>query len=229
MLEINQYQNRGLIWYGNKNDQLEGRIKSGYDKLDQALSGGFPPQGVVEIKTPMGIGELRVMLPYIRQKQTLGMVVFIGPPAQLDAEFLLANDIDLNHILLITEYGAEGMLWAAEQCLKSGCCGAVILWQKKLSIKQSRRLLLASEQGGSSLLLYRLQERRNQHSVFALPSHVSLSLSSAAEGLLVDIDKQRGGKTVKGILVDMRDQWPALTSTSVSDNNVVTFPQRLAH
>lgn len=229
MLEINQYQNRGLIWYGSKNAQLEGRIKTGYPALDKSLAGGLPPQGLIDIKSPLGVGELRLMLPYIKHKQAEKLVVFIGPPAQVSAEFLAASGIELSHVLVISEYAPEGMLWAAEQCLKSGCCGAVLLWQNTLSIKQSRRLLLACEQGGSSLLLLRLQQRQTDRSVFSLPSHVSLTVHPAEDGLLVDIDKQRGGHAVSGICIDMRSEWPSLTSTPASNDNVLMFPQRVNH
>ncbi|MDC2890134.1 translesion DNA synthesis-associated protein ImuA [Psychrosphaera algicola] len=230
MLEIDKYQNRGLIWYGNKNDQLVGRVKTGFVTLDNALSGGLPPQGVMEIKTPMGIGELRLMLPYLKQKQTLGLLVFIGPPAMLDAEFLAANDIDLSKVLVISEYESERMLWVAEQCLKSGSCGAVLLWQKTLSIKQSRRLLLASEQGESSLLLYRIMtHQQEQTGVFSIPSNVSMTLAPAPEGITVNIDKQRGGRSFKGLSVDMRDIWPDLTTSPISTTNVVAFPKVAVH
>lgn len=230
MLELDQYQNRGLVWYGNKNTEWVGRIKSGFNALDKALSGGFPPQGVVEIKTPMGIGELRLMLPYIKAKQSDGLIIFVAPPAMLDAEFLVANKIDLKRVLIVEEYDPEKALWVAEQCLRSGSCSAVLLWHKTVSVKQSRRLLLASEQGRSCLLLYRIAESNQARSRgFSIPSHVSMTLTAAPEGIAVAIDKQRGGRGFANISVDMGALWPDLTSMPASDNNVVLFPQSATH
>jgi len=47
MLEITKYQNQGLLWYGNRNDKLAGRLETGFSNLDQALSGGLAIAGSV--------------------------------------------------------------------------------------------------------------------------------------------------------------------------------------
>jgi cell division inhibitor SulA len=178
----------------------------------------------------MGIGEIRLMLPYLKAKQENGLLVFVAPPAMLDAEFFVSNGIHLNNVLVITEYDLERTLWVTEQCLKSGSCGAVLLWQKNLSVKQSRRLMLASEQGDSVLLLYRLMSQQEKSErAFSVPSNVSMTLTAAAEGLMVNIDKQRGGRSFKNLSVDMRERWPDLTMLPVSNENVVAFPKVIAH
>ena len=227
MLEITQYQNQGLLWYGNRNDQLAGRLATGFDSLDKALSGGWPPQGVVDIKTPMGIGEIRLMLPYLQNKQAQGLLVLIAPPTLISAEFLLANGIDLSRVLLLNLYQEEEALWAAEQCLKSGCCALVLLWQKALSVKQARRLLLSTEQGKSSLLLYRLAQKAMS---FSIPSHLSMSLQPHELGIQVRIDKQRGGQPSAEMTLDMQSRWPDLTLPSVTKgSNVLPFSRAVSH
>lgn len=226
MLEIDKYQHQGLIWYGNRNDKLEGRVPCGYSELDKALSGGFPGQGLFELKTPLGIGEVRLMLPYLRQKQSAGTLVFIGSPTLLSAEFLLANNIELERVLVLPIYDADEALWAAEQCLKSGCCSAVLLWQNQLSVKQARRLLLASEQGESTLVLYRLAQKQAS---FSIPSTLSLSLKASDFGLKVKVDKQRGGQASSELTLNMWQQWPDLSVKPSRNDNVLPFPKSAAH
>jgi len=227
MLELTKYQNQGLLWYGQKNDQLAGRIRTGFEVFDQALAGGLPPQGLFEIKTPTGIGEIRLLLPYLVQKQSQGLVVFIAPPNLINAEFLLKNSIELDRVLILNLYQPEEALWAAEQCLRSGCCSAVLLWQKAISVTQARRLLLASEQGESSLLLYRPQAKQQG---FSIPATLSLTCQANTLGIQVRIDKQRGGRASEELIIAMHQQWPDLTEVPVEkQNNVLPFPQSATH
>ncbi len=226
MLELDKYQHQGLIWYGNRNDKLEGRIPCGYPELDKVLSGGWPKQGLFEFKTPVGIGEIRLVLPYLQHKQSLGLLVFIGSPTLLNAEFLLANDIDLNRVLVLPIYEPEQALWAAEQCLKSGCCSTVMLWLNQLSVKQARRLLLASEQGESTVCLYRAVQTASQ---FSIPSTLSMSLKASDLGLSLKVDKQRGGQASDDLVINMWQKWPDLSTKPVCHRNVLPFPKSANH
>lgn len=229
MLELSEYQNKGLVWYGcNSREQIK-RIPSGFGEVDEALQGGFPEQGIIELKTAFGIGELRLMTPFLSAKQNSGQLVFIAPPIQLNAEYLMANQIDVEKLLLLTPTEEEHKLWAAEQCLSSGCCSAVVLWQHSLSIKQVRRLMLACEQGGANLVLFRYQKSQP---LFSLPSTVSLSITSHAQGVQLKVDKQKGGRATDYFTVNMSQWWPELISKDkqvIANNNVVAFPRAAGH
>jgi len=175
----------------------------------------------------MAIGELRLLLPYIKRKQSSGLLVFIAPPTLLSAEFFAANGINLERILVLNLYRPEEALWAAEQCLKSGCCSLVALWQKALTVKQARRILLSSEQGASTLLLYRPAQKA---SAFSIPSSLSMTLQPHELGIQARIDKQRGGQPSAMLTIDMRQTWPDLTANvSSKPGNVLPFPRVAAH
>ncbi|QTH62853.1 translesion DNA synthesis-associated protein ImuA [Psychrosphaera ytuae] len=229
MLELSEYQNKGLVWYGcNSREQIK-RIPSGFNEVDQALQGGFPEQGIIELKTAFGVGELRLMTPFLSAKQNAGQLVFVAPPIQLNAEYLMANHINVDKVLLLTPTSEEQSLWATEQCLSSGCCSAVVLWQDSLSIKQIRRLMLACEQGGASLILFRYQKAQP---LFSLPSTVSLSITSHAKGIQLKVDKQKGGRATDYFTVDMSEWWPELISRDkpvMANDNVVAFPRAAGH
>ena len=235
MLELNEYQNKGLVWYGFSSHNDVKRIATTFPTLDKALQGGFPEQGIIEIKSMLGIGELRLVTPYLSGRQRAGKVVLIAPPMQINAEFLVANAIDPSNVLLLTTYEQNEALWAAEQCLSSGCCSAVVLWQEQLSIKQSRRLMLASEQGGSTVLLIRYQTPNQP--LLSLPSTVSLSLKPHHQGVQVKVDKQKGGRITDFFVVSMNKRWPELSNihsrcrddgNSNLNSNVLPFSQVVA-
>lgn len=240
MLELNEYQNKGLIWYGCKNNDQIKKVSSHYEQLDKSLHGGFPSEGIIELKTPLGIGELRLLLPYLLEKQSQfdGEMMFIAPPVQLNAEFFLANGLDLNKIIVLPVYEKRKALWAAEQSLSSGCCNVVFLWQNELDIKQVRRFMLACEQGSSSLVLIR-NVQQHSSKLLSLPSALSLSLFPSPQGIQVKIDKQKGGMASAPFLINMSNTWQDLTiptsgSANIENgysrsNNIIAFPHAVSH
>ena len=179
MLELDEYQNKGLLWYGCKNDNHICKVSTQYDELDKTLNGGFPAEGIIELKTPLGIGELRLLFPYLvnKQKAEKQECVFIAPPIQLNAEFLLANGLELTSTLILPVYDEKKALWATEQALSSGCCSTVVLWQTQLSIKQVRRLMLACERGGASLVLIRYTHLQKHLRKFKIKQHKNCFIS----------------------------------------------------
>jgi hypothetical protein len=79
-------------------------------------------------------------------------------------------------------------LWAAEQALKSGACGVVLLWPEQIQTSQLRRLQLAAEQGDCPGILFRSLRTASQGSPAALRLHVRTS----PLGLEVEVIKRRG-------------------------------------
>ena len=238
MLELNEYQNKGLVWYGCKNNDHIAKAKTHYDELDSRLHGGFPTSGIIEVKSMLGIGELRLILPFLADQQgnQNAECVFIAPPIQLNAEFLIANGLELSQTLIIPAYDPVEALWAAEQCLNSGCCSTVVLWQAELSIKQVRRLMLACEQGASSLILIRNSQAKSKGTrVLSLPSALSLSLHAHPMGIKVKIDKQKGGIGSSPFIINMTERWQDFTitnseqATSREPSNVLAFPNIVNH
>ena len=52
-----------------------------------------------------------------------------------------------NNILIVFPNSVKEALWAAEQCLKSGACSAVLFWCQSLEVHQVRRFQVAAEAG----------------------------------------------------------------------------------
>lgn len=216
---LKQLHHQGKIWSADQIQNVVETIDSGYPEINKHLHGGLPRQGVIEVQTINGIGELRLFLPYLlnllqaelAQHQQTRQLVFIAPPAQVSALMLLQASIPLENLLIISSQKSEESLWAAEQCLKSGCCFAVLLWQQLLAVHQVKRLKQAATTGNAIQIIF-----RSPHCIdLALPVSLSLALEAQPEGLKVQVKKQLGGWPCQAFTVDMHKQWPNLAEASV--------------
>lgn len=219
---LSYLKNKRLVWQASHNDMHLDTSSTGYDELDAALEGGFPKQGVVDISSTTGIGELRLLLPNLLTRQASGdrLMVFIAPPMQLNSEFLLEQGFDLNQVLIIQPETEKHALWSAEQCLKSGSCHSVLLWQQKLATHHVKRLQLAAEQGDALHVML----RQNRQLSLSLPVSLAMRLNPHPQGLTVEITKRKGGWPAQPFTLSMRNKWPSLTLIKTA-NNVVAFPQ----
>lgn len=204
---LEQLTRRQLVWQGSNQQAAYQTVASGYAELDRQLAGGFPATGLIDIKTAPGIGELRLLLPFLQQQQRSSkrLVVLISPPAEPCADMFCAAGIVLSQLLIITPKTSKEALWAAEQCLQSGCAVAVLLWQVPVTLAQARRLQLAAEQGMASLILL-----RQVHTSLSLPVNLSLTLTAHPQGVLLSVHKRKGGWPARPFLVDMQQRWPVL-------------------
>ena len=176
-------------------------VASGYSALDDCLAGGgWPNAGLVDFILPhAGIGELRLLLPALTTLAENRWLAWINPPFTPYAPALEAAGIDSSKILLIYTKSHEEMLWAMERTCKSGSCGAVLVWpdERKLSLKETRRVQLAAKQGTTLSVLFRPIEASSKASLAEL--RLALSPGKDPLHLSVDIIKRRGGWPVKGL------------------------------
>ena len=212
-------KNKQLIWHATQAKETTGLDSSGFVELDKQLGGGLPEQGLVDIQSPVGIGELRLLLPYFKQRQERGLLVFIAPPMPLNSEMLAEFGLALENILIIQANNEQERLWSAEQCLKSACCQSVLMWHKVMQVHHIRRLQLAAEKGGALQIIL----RPHQSSSIGLPVSLGLKLAAQPLGIEVHITKRKGAWPGKPFTVNMAAHWPQLTLAKTS-NNIVHFP-----
>jgi protein ImuA len=79
-------------------------------------------------------------------------------------------------------------LWSAEQVLRNGSCGALLLWQQTLRHESLRRLQLAAQ--ASDTLCWLL--RPLSASDIASPAPLRIALRPLAGGVQLDVLKRRG-------------------------------------
>lgn len=214
-MSLQQLLQQGHIWQfkqtGTPITAQHAVYSTGFAVLDQAI-GGWPVQQVIELQCQPGCGELRLLLPYLTRPQLTPQqlpqpqrwLVFLNPPARLNTAFLLQNAIAPERVIEIHGSNTEA-LWAAEQCLKSGCCQTVLLWQQQLQTAQLKRLQLAAVQGQAELFLY-----RQLTTVQQLPVSLSLALQGNPRGLTIRVQKKRGGWAGQQLQLDWSGQWPQL-------------------
>lgn len=177
------------IWKGQQNTPPAGSQPTGHATLDAALpSGGWPESALSELLiAETGIGELQLLWPTLaRLSQRSERVVLVGPPHLPYPAAWQAAGVDLRQLQIIQASGRDA-LWAAEQCLRSGSCGAVLCWPQQADDRALRRLQVAAETGATLAFAYRpLREAVN-------PSPAALRLAVEANPAQLRVLKCRGG------------------------------------
>ncbi len=136
---------------------------TGLDWLDRGLPGGGWPLGRLTELLPRvsGCGELGLLLPLLARCTQQGRpVVLAGPMLVPGPQALIKAGMVLEHLVVVREAGE--VLWAAEQCLKSGLCGSVVVWPPagRVGERAVRRLQLAAEQSpGPTFVVYRPEQQ----------------------------------------------------------------------
>ena len=137
------------------------------------------------------------MLPWIsRLTQAGGRVAMVDPPHLPFAPALVQAGVVLSRLLLVRPQSGDGGLWATEQILRAGPCGAVLAWPGRLGAVELKRFQLAAETGKTTALLFREPRAAAEFS----PAALRLKLAARPGGLRIDIFKCRGGQPA---LVDL--------------------------
>ncbi len=146
------------------------RLPCDNPQLSEQLPLGWPRGELSEILFPcMGIGEFSLLAPALAQlTHNNEWLALINPPHSLQASALQRWQWNLQQVLVINSAGQADTLWAMEQCLRAGACGAVLSWVAQPEDRQLRRLQLAAEHGGSAGILFRPLHTRQQRSPAAL-------------------------------------------------------------
>ena len=215
---IKLLQRKQLIWHGNETVLDRDFVSSGFEKFDAMLQGGLPKTGVVEINTIIGIGELRLLTPYLQTKSDR-LTIFINPPGLVNAESLYSEQIDLSQVIVIHTHTEAEALWAAEQCLKSSACRNVLHWYQSIEVHHVKRLQVAAEIGDCLHVLL----RPSQKHALSLPVSLSMTFSAWESGIEVTVVKRKGGWPLAPFQLNMSTRWPALATTS-NLANIITFP-----
>lgn len=178
---------------------------SGFARLDAQLPGaGWPVGALTELITrEPGIGELRLLVPVLRQlTRNQRTVVLLAPPHIPYAPALASFGIDLAHLLVVQAPHAADRLWAVEQTLRSRGFGALLAWlpQEKTRPEHLRRLQLAAQGAQGPVFLYRTLAAQFEPS----PAPLRLLLLPRAEQRLsVQILKRRGPVLADPLLLDL--------------------------
>lgn len=199
---------RADIWRGGEHALREKTpsaqcIPTGLAALDEQLPGGGWPLGTLaEVLLPYhGIGELELLMPVLaRLSRMERRLVWVAPPYLPYAPALQEAGIDLTHLLLIQAHNPQQQLWAMEQALRAGVCGAVLAWPHTPDPRVLRRLQLAAEAGQAAGILFRPLPDARQ----ASPAGLRIELTPVTNGITITIRKRRGGWHTRPVFVHRR-------------------------
>lgn len=186
------------LWTSRQTAEVRAR-DTGFAALNRLLPGqGWPLSSLIELlPAAEGIGEMRLVLPALRQLcREARDIVFVRPPHVPYPPALAKAGLPLNRILWVDAKNDEDARWVAEQTLRQGMSGAVLVWSDCTKDLALRRLQLAAREGEALAFLYRSPNAK----VAASPAAVRLALSSAPAGLRVDVLKVQGGRAGEVLL-----------------------------
>ncbi|MEZ0470821.1 translesion DNA synthesis-associated protein ImuA [Luteimonas salinilitoris] len=178
------------VWKGRPAPAPASAQPTGHAALDAALpTGGWPESALSELLIAAdGIGELRLLWPALARLSRAGeRIVLVAPPYLPFAAAWQAAGVDLRQLHVVQATRPRDALWAVEQCLRSGSCGAVLCWLQDADDRALRRLQAAAETGKTLAFATRpLQAARN-------PSPAPLRIALDAQPPQLRVLKCRGG------------------------------------
>lgn len=178
------------VWRGQSHHVEDASAQpTGHAALDTQLPfGGWPDAALTEILSVRpGLGELTLLWPTLARLTAAGeRVILIAPPYLPYPHAWLQAGVDLRRLGLMQVKGSD-VLWTAEQCLRSGSCGAVLCWPSRADDRALRRLQVAAETGQTLAFAFRHQ----REAVNASPAALRLVLEGTLQQLRVL--KCRGG------------------------------------
>lgn len=150
VVDLDRLLDQRQVWRGRQGQARPAGLQpTGHAMLDQRLpDGGWPAAALSELLLASpGCGELQLLWPSLsRLTAEGGRVVLVAPPFIPYAPAWQAAGVDLRWLVQV-DAGQADALWAAEQCLRSGSCAAVLCWPERADDRALRRLQVAAESG----------------------------------------------------------------------------------
>ncbi|MGZ3184958.1 MAG: translesion DNA synthesis-associated protein ImuA [Telluria sp.] len=164
-------------------------IDTGHAALSTQLPGGGWPTGTLVdlLQQQPGIGELRLLRPAL-QAVVQRKIVLLQPPHAPQALALAAMGLAPSQLVWLRSPRSSDALWAAEQVLRSGSCGALLYWQNHVRGDSLRRLHLAAQSGDTLFFMLRPLAAAQE----ASPAPLRLALRPAPGGIEIGFLKRRG-------------------------------------
>lgn len=171
VVDLDRLLDQRRVWRGRQAQaRPQGQQPTGHALLDEQLpEGGWPAAALTELLLASpGCGELQLLWPSLaRLTREGGRVVLVAPPFIPYAPAWQAAGVDLRWLAQVEAPQAEA-LWAAEQCLRSGSCAAVLCWPGRADDRALRRLQVAAETGQALAFACRSQQAAHNPSPAAL-------------------------------------------------------------
>lgn len=203
-IELDQLLRRPDIWKpGERRAPSKTGMPTGFAALDAVLRESGWPRGVLieVLSSQPGTGEVRLLLPALANLSERGFYqIWIDPPQLPYAPGLTLRGIDLQRLVVARPQDHHQWLWAAEQALRSSGCGAVVCWagNNRSRYAELRKLQVAAAERGCMGFVFGHPRSADA----ASPAALRLRLTAEADGLAVEILKQRGTQAGQRVVLE---------------------------
>jgi hypothetical protein len=191
------------IWRGDQYARVTVEsIPTGFAELDAQLpGGGWPRAALTELLiNQRGIGEMRLLLPALaRLSKDDKWLVLVAPPHRPFAPGFESLGVNLARLVVVETKSDGESLWAAERCLRSGSCAAVLAWPDPGPRTTLRRLQLAAEEGKSLGVVF----GSTRNAAHPSPAPLRIQLAASRGRLELQILKRRGGGWAQPLSLDV--------------------------
>lgn len=176
-------------------------VDTGHLSLSNLLpGGGWPTGSLIDLLVQQpGIGEVRLLAPALKAVSSR-KVALLQPPHAPQAIAFAAMGVPPVSMLWLRADCTADVLWAAEQVLRSGSCGALLFWQSQVRPESLRRLHLAAQAGETLFFIMRPIAAAQDPS----PAPLRLGLRPKASGLEVEFVKRQGPRRDEPLFLPMQ-------------------------
>lgn len=200
------------VWRGGELEHVvHPAVPTGHGALDRELPGGGWPAGTLSevLHDGEGIGEVGFLGGALaRAAEGERLIAWINAPHLPYAPALAQAGVPLERCLVVRPANREDALWAAEQALRSGACGAALLWlghgarQSQGDYAWLRRLQMAAEAGRSMAILFRATAAEG----LSTPAHLRVVVARDGTAFRIRIPKRRGPPLVSPLTLVSQDR-----------------------
>lgn len=197
VLALDTLLQQNKVWRASSAGSATAVQPTGHARLDALLPGGGWPEAALSelLLRADGSGELHVLWPTLARLSGAGeRIVLVEPPFIPYAPAWSAAGVDLRLLTIVRCANVKDALWAMEQCLRSGSCGAVLGWAQRSGDRELRRLQVAAASGKTLGFICRPLSAANN------PSPAALRLMVEDSTPQVRVLKSRGGLAPVGLV-----------------------------
>lgn len=166
------------LWVGGRSRSAGPRLGTGHAALDAVLDGGWPAGTLIELLAEgAGSGRISLLLPALAALTRAGHELAWLPAQEAPyAPALAQAGVDVSRVLVMDVQEPKRRLWAAERCLQSSACAALVMQEtRRIADPWLRRLKLAAAAAPARVFLLR------SASVAAAPSPAALRVYIGAQ------------------------------------------------
>ena len=194
------------LWVGTRGRMQVARLGTGHAALDAALEGGWPRGTLIELLAEgAGSGRLTLLLPVLAALTQAGRnLAWLPTDHEMPyAPALARAGVALDRLLVMEVHEPERRLWAAECCLQSGACAALVMQETRhIADPWLRRLKLAAAAHDATVFLL----RRATAAAMPSPAALRLQVGARAYQRLRRISLLKGSTSAASMLdLDLHD------------------------